>query len=62
MKRCVLCNGEITVDSNGWAGGHNARPIAIGRCCSICNRIIVEPAQLREAMGRLLDPKLFIKK
>jgi hypothetical protein len=30
---CVLCGGEI----NDRYGGHNAEPLAKGRCCYDCN-------------------------
>ena len=35
--KCVLCNGEIEVTSYGWSEGHNAQPLAEGRCCDKCN-------------------------
>ena len=50
---CVLCNGPILADPDGWAGGHNAQPVATGKCCGPCNRIIVEPAQMRQAIKNL---------
>ena len=34
---CVICLGEIEVQSNGWAGGHNAMPVAEGQCCDDCH-------------------------
>ena len=34
---CVICFGEIEVQSNGWAGGHNAMPVAEGQCCDDCH-------------------------
>ena len=50
---CVLCNGPILADPDGWAGGHNAQPVATGKCYGPCNRIIVEPAQMRQAIENL---------
>ena len=47
-KICVLCHSKITPDPDGWAGGHNARPLAKGQCCGTCNMFLVEPAQIRE--------------
>jgi hypothetical protein len=38
---CVLCGNEIDVQENGWAGGHNAQPLADGQCCSNCNGLVV---------------------
>ena len=37
LRICVLCGDEITIDANGWGGGHNAAPLAKGRCCDECN-------------------------
>ena len=41
MKRCVICTGVIEVRASGWADGHNAEPIAEGRCCDTCNWSVV---------------------
>jgi len=38
---CVICKEEIKEDIYGWAGGHNAEPIATGRCCQVCNETVV---------------------
>ncbi len=49
MNKCVICNDEIGVDPiSGWAGGHNAEPVAEGRCCDQCNSLDVIPARLNE--------------
>jgi len=37
LETCVICLGEIEVQSNGWAGGHNAMPVAEGQCCDDCH-------------------------
>ena len=37
---CVICNSKIVPDPDGWDGGHNAEPIAKGRCCGDCNHIV----------------------
>jgi len=37
---CVICNSKIIPDPDGWDGGHNAEPIAKGRCCGDCNHIV----------------------
>lgn len=34
-KKCCLCNKSIV----GF--GHNAEPIARGRCCNKCNRKVI---------------------
>ena len=49
MNKCVICNDEIGKDPiSGWDGGHNAEPIAEGRCCDACNSLEVIPARLAE--------------
>ena len=45
---CVLCHETIGVDPNGWAGGHNAEPVAKGKCCADCSDRIVAVARLVE--------------
>lgn len=35
--KCVLCECDILPDEFGWEHGHNAAPLAEGRCCSPCN-------------------------
>lgn len=40
--QCVLCNEEIEPQANGWAGGHNAQPLAEGRCCDKCNFDVIQ--------------------
>ena len=37
---CVICSQRISTDFNGWNGGHNAEPIAKGKCCESCNEIV----------------------
>ena len=39
--KCVICSQRITTDPDGWDGGHNADPIAEGRCCGDCNAIVI---------------------
>jgi len=40
--QCSMCDGPIDVQSNGWAHGHNAQPLADGQCCSSCNMIVIQ--------------------
>ena len=48
-KTCVICEHPIGMDADGiWDGGHNAEPVAEGRCCEDCNWIVVIPARLRQ--------------
>lgn len=42
MKKCRICGREL----DGEYSAHNARPIAEGECCEICNRKVVVPARL----------------
>ena len=39
--KCVICSNKISLDSDGWDGGHNAEPIIEGRCCGTCNAIVI---------------------
>lgn len=54
---CSICGGEITPEPvSGWTGGHNAEPVNDGRCCTVCNDLVVIPARLnrlalRDAKG-----------
>ena len=48
--KCVLCEEVINVeqDQRGYAYyGHNARPVADGRCCDFCNYAVVIPARIQ---------------
>jgi hypothetical protein len=44
---CCLCNGIIEPQGS-WLSGHNAEPVAKGRCCGRCNGSVVIPARVRE--------------
>ena len=49
MKKCCLCNENIEVVRSlcgevAWTEGHNADPLAEGRCCDTCNWTKVVPA------------------
>ena len=46
--KCVICSRKITTDPDGWDGGHNAEPIVEGRCCGMCNDIVVTPTRFLE--------------
>jgi len=39
--RCILCNHFI-MPNKGWTLGNNAKPLAQGRCCDECNKLVVE--------------------
>ena len=54
QPQCCICKGEIDVQPHGWRWGHNAAPVADGRCCDACNFQVVIPARLenlRKAQG-----------
>jgi len=50
-KFCVLCKDALDVlYRNGiaiWTDGHNAEPMAKGRCCNYCNDTKVIPARIK---------------
>ena len=48
MKKCSICNQEITADPFGWEGGCNAQPINNGTCCYDCDMKVVLPARLAQ--------------
>ena len=50
--KCSICKEKINSDNNGWSEGHNAEPINNGRCCGVCNDIIVTPARLTQFIHR----------
>ena len=43
---CAICGNPIEVQPNGWAKGHNAKPVRVGRCCKKCNYEVVLPARM----------------
>jgi hypothetical protein len=62
-KACVLCRGAIDrigTPPHTWDNGHNAQPLADGRCCSDCNLNLVLPERIhrfrlsRKAVSALL--------
>lgn len=54
---CVICKGDIehkTDPATGrvyWTEGHNAQPVADGRCCDVCNATAVMTARLSHIFG-----------
>ena len=53
--QCSICLDEIEVGPGGWSEGHNAQPVAEGRCCRVCNDTIVIPARLSMVFGVLKE-------
>tara|TARA_B100000575_G_C22593854_1_gene372373 strand:+ start:60 stop:437 length:378 start_codon:yes stop_codon:yes gene_type:complete len=50
-KFCVICGDALDVLYRNsiavWTDGHNAEPIAKGRCCNFCNDTKVIPARIK---------------
>jgi hypothetical protein len=44
--RCCLCGGKCEKWPSGGGYGHNAEPLASGRCCDACNKSKVIPARI----------------
>lgn len=42
---CAICKKPIP-DVKGRAEGNNAQPVAEGRCCDVCNDLVVSPARI----------------
>ena len=43
---CSICGNIIGIDKNGWSQGNNAKPINDGRCCHLCDCMIVIPIRI----------------
>ena len=59
LKICCICSNPIEAEftENGdayWLDGHNALPVAEGRCCSKCNDNIVIPTRLINALMQIM--------
>ena len=52
MKKCSICKQTMQPDFSGWSDGHNAEPINNGRCCGMCNDMVVTPRRISEYMKR----------
>jgi len=52
--KCCLCGCEIEVNQlSGWSQGNNAMPLAEGRCCDLCNTLVIQ-----ERIRRVMEGKL----
>jgi len=51
LMNCVICDYPIGLLGEN-DGGHNADPVAAGRCCGMCNDTQVIPARLALARRR----------
>ena len=54
--QCCICNGDIDIQFEGtdhqWDEGHNAQPVADGRCCSMCNDSVVIRTRINNFLNR----------
>jgi len=51
--KCIICGKEIEVQKSGWDKGHNAQPVADGRCCTECNITKVIPTRINESFEKV---------
>ena len=55
--KCCICLNEITpLIGSTWTEGHNAEPIAAGRCCNVCNELEVLPQRIRVVCDNRVIP------
>lgn len=47
QEKCCLCKGQLAEPTEHWQGGHNAQPVADGRCCTVCNDTFVLPERFK---------------
>lgn len=50
--KCSICGDKIAPKLGGWMEGNNAAPVNNGRCCDLCNDMVVIPTRMRR-MGLL---------
>lgn len=54
IHKCVICKGDIEHQKTPegevfWTEGHQAWPVADGKCCQVCNDNVVLPRRLEDA-------------
>ena len=53
--KCVICDNEIDKKMHEgkvyWTEGNNAEPVANGRCCDLCDCMLVIPIRMSVVMG-----------
>ena len=59
--KCSICTSKIDVQANGYKGGHNAFPLANGRCCTKCNDTEVVPMRMAFVVSGRPMPTTAIK-
>lgn len=56
--QCCLCSGTIEAERHPDTGvalrrsGHNAQPVADGRCCDTCHMVIVVPTRIYQIKAK----------
>jgi len=53
--KCKICNKAI------FGHGHNAQPIANGRCCDVCNDTEVIPSRLNNMLEQSPAVQMFVR-
>jgi len=58
-KECTICGSDIPPHTTPegvvyWEGGHNAMPVAEGRCCDLCHDLIVIPERIKQTRKELV--------
>ena len=53
--KCKICNETI------FGHGHNAQPIANGRCCDVCNDTQVVPTRLNNMLEQSPAYQMFAR-
>jgi hypothetical protein len=48
-EKCDICGDDIDIRGT-WTKGHNAQPVADGRCCSVCNDTVVIPKRIERML------------
>jgi len=52
--KCAICKHPIEIKTIGdtvWRQGNNAQPVEDGRCCDVCDCLIVLPTRMGMEVG-----------
>ena len=53
---CCICLRPVDIHYHDgkpyWTTGHNAQPLAKGRCCDACNRTVLEHRMMAHMLSR----------
>lgn len=54
---CVICEKPVDIHYHDgkpyWTTGHNAQPLAKGRCCDSCNNTVVQQRIMLAMLNRV---------